>query len=309
MRAPAVLLAGGALVFAPVLGLVVVVAATPPANAASGRGAGLKAGAVPAAYADAVGKAGATCPAVSGPLIGAQIEAESGWNLAAVSPVGAEGLSQFMPGTWATHGVDANGDGSADPFDPFDAIVGQALYDCSLAAAVAAVPGDATANMLAAYNAGPAAVLQFGGVPPYAETQQYVKTIESLIATYSAGPAAAPAGVAGAALTAAQTMIGVPYSWGGENPSGFDCSGLTLWAYAQAGVQLLRTADAQENAAAPTSDPQPGDLVFFDTPGTTYAYHVGLYLGGGQMLDAPHTGAQVRVEPVWSDVSGYGRVA
>jgi len=153
-KATGVTAAVGLLVVGPVLGLTVLVAATPPASAAQTSGA-MKAGAVPAAYLEAVTKAGGECPAVSGPLIAAQIETESGWNPTAVSPKGAEGLSQFLPGTWASRGIDANRDGTADPFDPLDAIASQAGYDCALAGAVAAVPGDRVGNMLAAYNAGP----------------------------------------------------------------------------------------------------------------------------------------------------------
>jgi len=92
-KATGVTAAAGLLVVGPVLGLTVLVAATPPASAAQPGGA-LKAGAVPAAYLEAVTKAGGMCPAVSGPLIAAQIETESGWNPTAVSPKGAEGLSQ-----------------------------------------------------------------------------------------------------------------------------------------------------------------------------------------------------------------------
>jgi len=299
--------AAGLLVVGPVLGLTVLVAATPPASAAQTSGA-LKAGAIPAAYLEAVTKAGGMCPAVSGPLIAAQIETESGWNPTAVSPKGAEGLSQFLPGTWASRGIDGNGDGSADPFDPLDAIASQAGYDCALAGAVAAVPGDRVGNMLAAYNAGPGAVLAAGGVPPYTETQRYVRAIQALIATYSAAPLALPAGTAGAVITAAQTMLGVPYVWGGTTPGGgFDCSGLTSWAYAQAGVRIPRTAAEQEAAASPTADPRPGDLVFFGPVGN--ADHVGLYLGGGRMLDAAHTGTLIRIEALWPGSGArFGRV-
>jgi len=74
---------------------------------------------------------------------------------------------------------------------------------------------------------------------------------------------------------------------------------------ATVGVQLPRTAAGQEAVSRPTSAPRPGDLVFFGVPGA--AYHVAIYLGGGQMFDAPHTGAAVRVEPVW-DGARYGQV-
>lgn len=301
--------AAGVLVLSPVLGVVLLGAAQHAA--AVGSGGGIRPGSVPAEYVAALQKAAADCPSISAPLLAAQIQVESGWNPAAVSPAGAEGLSQFLPGTWAVHGLDGDGDGVADPFDAYDAITSQAAYDCELADAVAGVPGDdRTGLMLAAYNAGPGAVLAFGGVPPYPETVAYVSRIEALVPVYSATSPGGPpgpgtGGAAGAALAAAETMIGTPYVWGGDEPGGFDCSGLTSWAYAQAGVTIPRTSQAQQAFAVPVADPQPGDLVFFGTPAT----HVGMYLGGGQMLDAPHTGALVRVEAVWDTVSGYGRVA
>jgi len=237
-----------------------------------------------------------------------------------VSPAGAGGLGQFLPSTWATYGIDANGDGSADLLDPLDSIASAAQYDCALAAAVAGVPGDRTQLMLAAYNAGPAAVIAFRGVPPYPETQGYVRRIGELAASYTATPAVtAPAsGAAGSVVGAGMSVVGTPYSWGGGSAAGpspgidqgagtvgFDCSGLTSWVFATVGVALPRTAAGQEAVSRPTATPRPGDLVFFGAPGA--AYHVAVYLGGGQMLDAPHTGAVVRVEPVW-DGAHYGQV-
>ena len=322
---PAAAIAAAALfALAPVVGVVAVAVVSAPAAAStSGPAGGLRAGSVPAAYADAVTRGGRACPALSAPLLAAQIEAESAGNPAAVSPAGAEGLGQFLPATWALYGVDANGDGSADLFDPLDSIASAAQYDCALAAAVAGVPGDRTQLMLAAYNAGPAAVLAFRGVPLYAETQGYVRRIPELAASYTATPAAtapaAPAsGAAGSVIAAGMSVLGTPYSWGGGSAAGpsagidqgagtvgFDCSGLTSWVFATVGVQLPRTAAGQEAVSRPTGSPRPGDLVFFGAPGA--AYHVAVYLGGGQMLDAPHTGAVVRVEPVW-DGARYGQV-
>ena len=319
-RSGAAIAAAAALSLAPVGGVVAVAAATAPAAASSGPAGGLRPGSVPAGYADAVTRAGLACPALSAPLLAAQIEAESAWNPAAVSPAGAEGLGQFLPSTWASYGVDANGDGSADLFDPLDSIASAAQYDCALAAAVAGVPGDRTTLMLTAYNAGPGAVIAFGGVPPFPETQGYVRRIPELAASYTATPAvaAAASGAAGSVIAAGMSVVGTPYSWGGGSAAGpsagidqgagtvgFDCSGLTSWVFATVGVQLPRTAAEQEAVSRPTASPRPGDLVFFGAAGA--AYHVAVYLGGGQMLDAPHTGAMVRVEPVW-DGARYGQV-
>ena len=95
------------------------------------------------------------------------------------------------------------------------------------------------------------------------------------------------AGGAATALAAAESQIGVPYRWGGESPgSGFDCSGLTQWAWRQAGVDLPRTAAAQYDAIAhvPLSDLQPGDLLFWGFGGIS---HVGMYVGGGDDHQRP----------------------
>ncbi|MGH9058742.1 MAG: C40 family peptidase, partial [Acidimicrobiales bacterium] len=102
------------------------------------------------------------------------------------------------------------------------------------------------------------------------------------------------------------------YLWGGEGPGGFDCSGLVQAAYASAGVSLPRVAQAQFDAGPALPPGQalvPGDLVFFGSS-TSDVTHVGIYVGGGDMIDAPHTGAFVRREPYrWSDYLGATRPA
>nr|BFD85285.1 C40 family peptidase [Streptomyces sp. Xyl84] len=104
-------------------------------------------------------------------------------------------------------------------------------------------------------------------------------------------------GHAGAAFSAAQSRIGSPYVYGATGPSSFDCSGLTSWAYAQAGVSIPRTSEAQANAGQriySQSQLQVGDLVLFYGD----LHHVGLYAGKGMVLHAPHTGANVRYESI-----------
>ncbi|WP_445395087.1 peptidoglycan DD-metalloendopeptidase family protein [Streptomyces sp. LE64] len=174
------------------LGAMIAVSGGPPGGG-DGKGAGgsLRNGAVDPAYVPWVLKAGALCEAVTPAVIAAQIEAESNWNPDAVSPAGARGLAQFMPGTWATWGEDADGDGRSSPFDPPDAIMAQGAYDCALARQVerykqrGRAKGDTLDLTLAAYNAGPGAVQRHGGVPPYTETRGYLARIRSLIPKYA----------------------------------------------------------------------------------------------------------------------------
>jgi cell wall-associated NlpC family hydrolase len=95
------------------------------------------------------------------------------------------------------------------------------------------------------------------------------------------------------AVAIAQRYLGVPYVWAGASPSGFDCSGFTMYVYAQLGIGLSHGATDQQRASTPVpiSALQPGDLVFFGS--ASYSYHVGIYVGGGSMIHAPHTGAVV----------------
>ncbi|NHA67960.1 C40 family peptidase [Phycicoccus flavus] len=101
----------------------------------------------------------------------------------------------------------------------------------------------------------------------------------------------------------ARGLLGIPYVYGGSTPSGFDCSGFTMYVFGKAGVSLPRTAAQQQAAATPVSDPQPGDLVFFGSP----AWHVGIYTGGGMMVDSGKPGEVTQERAVFSGVSGYGR--
>jgi cell wall-associated NlpC family hydrolase len=95
-------------------------------------------------------------------------------------------------------------------------------------------------------------------------------------------------------VTIAQRYFGVPYVWGGASPSGFDCSGLTMYCYAQIGIQMSHGATDQQRQSTPValSDLRPGDLVFFGN--ASYSHHVAIYAGGGSVIEAPHTGDVVR---------------
>ncbi|MFK0115876.1 NlpC/P60 family protein [Streptomyces sp. NPDC090994] len=107
---------------------------------------------------------------------------------------------------------------------------------------------------------------------------------------------AAASGRAASALAAAQSALGKPYVWGANGPSGFDCSGLTQWSYAQAGIALPRTSQAQAGAGqrVPLDQARPGDLVAYRDD----ASHIGMYAGNGQVIHAPYPGAPVRYDPV-----------
>jgi len=112
------------------------------------------------------------------------------------------------------------------------------------------------------------------------------------------GSTVAPPNVHGGVVGIAMQYLGVPYVWGGSSPRGFDCSGLVSYVFAQIGVSLPHSSYAQFGMGTPVSISQlePGDLVFF-----TGASHVGIYIGGGQFIHAPHTGDVVKI----SSLSGY----
>ncbi|MFC8349811.1 C40 family peptidase [Streptomyces sp. NPDC057280] len=229
----------------------------------------------------------------------------------------AVGPFQFLPSTWNTVGADANGDREADPHNADDAALGAAIYLC----------GDGRDLTRRAQLK--AAIYQ------YNHSTAYLANVLGWVDKYSA--AANDPGLSGVSGTvrtvieAALAQRGVPYSWGGGSttgpsygiccsPSGksgahvkgFDCSGLTLYAFARAGVRLPRTAAAQAGvgrripARLGTGALTPGDLVFYaHVPGRdSTIYHVGIYLGHGQMINAARPGTVVRVDAV-AAMSGY----
>lgn len=280
-------------------------------NLAGGAGGGaakaLAKGAVPAAYQQLVQTWGNLCPAINPALLAAQLYQESGFNPKAQSHAAAQGIAQFIPGTWATHGVDGDGDGDRDVWDPNDAIPSAATYDCALAGYVKDVPGNPTENMLASYNAGAYAVIKYNGVPPYKETQNYVQRILSLEKSFAAPVGRVdPSKQAAGAIAYAQKKLGTLYLWGGNGTADqggrFDCSGLTKAAYESVGITLPRVANDQYNAGPhPARDELlPGDLVFFsdDLTDSRAIRHVGIYVGGGYMINAPRPGAVIRFDPI-----------
>lgn len=113
------------------------------------------------------------------------------------------------------------------------------------------------------------------------------------------------------ALAFAKTQLGKPYVAGEHGPDSYDCSGLTSAAYAQVGVAMIQYSQTQfaRGLKIPVSALQPGDLVFFATDPSDWLtiHHVGIYAGGGQMVEAPHTGDHVKFQTIWQDeLMAYG---
>ncbi|MDF3285040.1 peptidoglycan DD-metalloendopeptidase family protein [Gordonia sp. N1V] len=299
-------------------------------------GSTLKPGSVPAAFEPWIIKAGGTCPEITAPIIAAQLENESGFNVNAHNDgSGADGPSQFLPATWAAKAVDGDGDGRKDPRSIPDAVMTQAAYDCELAGIMrdalkqGKVHGDLLELTLSAYNCGPGATLSQGGPCQNTQTQGYITKIPERARTVFAAPAAnaegtLPAGgVGGRIVAAAMRWQGTTYAWGGGTPRGpspgirdfgvadsfgdfnkigFDCSGLVLYAVYQATngkIELAHYTVTQLND--PRGKPIPRDQIqpgdiLF--PGGGNPQHVVIYIGGGKVVEAPQSGDVVKVSPV-----------
>lgn len=111
---------------------------------------------------------------------------------------------------------------------------------------------------------------------------------------------------AGEAVEAALAELGTPYEWGGNGPDSYDCSGLTTHAWGTVGVTFPRSSSLQKQhlPPVPIEHLRPGDLIFFGDP----VHHVGLYIGDGEMVNAPYTGTTVRIDSIYrSDINGAGR--
>jgi hypothetical protein len=255
--------------------------------------------AIPAGMLSLYETAAAICPGLPWTVLAAIGTVESGngtSNLPGVhsgaNGAGAEGPMQFEPGTFAAYDqpVPPGGADPPSPYDPTDAVY-------------------AAARMLCA-DGGAGGVDLSGAVFAYNHSDSYVTKVLALAQSYGESQSSAAASTAAAGSEAGQVavawalaQVGTAYVWGGETPGvGFDCSGLTQAAYRVAGISLPRVAQDQFDAGPALGSGtilEPGDLVFFGGgPGSVS--HVGLYVGvrDGQavMVDAPHTGADVRVE-------------
>lgn len=229
----------------------------------------------------------------------------------------AVGPFQFLPSTWASVGRDANGDQAADPHNADDAALGAATYLCGTGRDL--TQRSQLKEAIHAYN----------------HSSAYVANVLGWIDQYAAAAKDpdlnAASGKVRTVLEAALAQRGVPYSWGGgtaHGPSygiccspggksgarikGFDCSGLTTYAFAQAGIRLPRTAAAQAGvgkripAGLGPGALEPGDLVFYAyAPGRdSTIHHVGIYTGSGRMVNAARPGTAVRMDAV-NALSGY----
>ncbi|MFI8280739.1 NlpC/P60 family protein [Streptomyces sp. NPDC085929] len=233
----------------------------------------------------------------------------------------AVGPFQFLPETFRSYGRDGNGDGVISPHNADDAAASAAAYLCGNGRNLT----DRQQLRAAIYT--------------YNHSQAYVDDVLSGIDRYDAlgTTPTSPPGNAGTVIQAALAQQGLPYSWGGGDASGpttgiccspggqdgrtvtgFDCSGLTLYAYAKAGINLPRTAAEQAGAgqripaSAGYGALQPGDLIFYGYNPTADStiHHVGIYLGDGQMINAPRPGKPVRIDPVTAmpDYAGGARL-
>src|SRR6266542_1114250 len=118
-------------------------------------------------------------------------------------------------------------------------------------------------------------------------------------------PKVTASGGAAKAVAYAKAQVGKPYAYGADGPDSFDCSGLTMMAWAQAGVSLPHSSSAQYSATRRISagELQPGDLIFYYSP----ISHVAIYVGGGMQVAATHTGDYVRLQALHTGITGYGR--
>jgi cell wall-associated NlpC family hydrolase len=124
-----------------------------------------------------------------------------------------------------------------------------------------------------------------------------------VLGTLAGSDTTPPNAIVARAIAAARTQLGKPYQWGAVGPDTFDCSGLTGWAYRQAGLSLPRTSRQQWFAGTHPAfaEMRPGDLLFWgsDRSNPQSIHHVAMYIGDGQMISAPRTGTVVRIQPVY----------
>ena len=292
----AVTAAGAAAAAVPLL-LILLVTASPALPAAPAVTAAGLAGAptalaeadIPPQYLMWYMDAAQTCPGLPWSVLAGIGEVESGHGRSDLPGVhggansaGAEGPMQFEPATFRRYATGP--DQPLSPYDPADAIYTAAAMLCAQGAR-----GGSTSGIEQAVFA-------------YDHAQWYVTEVMSWAARYAAQGGGQPAStVAATAIAFAEQQIGKPYQWGAAGPDAYDCSGLVYAAYAAAGVRIARTTYQwqQDGPVVPLTQLQPGDLLFSagsdGTPGNPG--HVVMYLGDGQVIQAPQAGQDVQIDP------------
>lgn len=245
-------------------------------------------------------------------VLAAIMEIESTGNPAALSPQGAVGLMQVMPNYHQARAAKYGGD-LRDPRTNIQ--VGAEIlaenqrrygnWESAAAAYLGAV--DDTGQPTTAADA--------HGTTGIAYVDRFRQARDRYQQRWSQAQTTPATRDAADVVNVASRFVGTPYVWGGSTPAGFDCSGLIQYSYGLTGKQLPRTSQQQYAATqriAPAAA-RPGDLVFFNGPNGEFAGHVGIYIGNGQMLNAPSEGDTVRVmslsQPYWQrQFIGFGRV-
>jgi cell wall-associated NlpC family hydrolase len=242
---------------------------------------------IPATYLAWYMSAASTCPGLPWSVLAGigTVESDNGQSAApgvrsGANFAGAEGPMQFEPATFAQYAIDADPGRPVSPYDPVDAIYTAAAMLC--------------AN--GARGGSPSGIEQ--AVFAYNHAGWYVSEVMSWATQYATqGSSRAIA----AAIAFARAQVGKPYQWGATGPGSYDCSGLVYAAYAAAGIHLARTTYQwqQDGPVIPLTQIQPGDLLFSaGSDGTpTNPGHVVMYLGGGQVIQAPQTGQDVQIDP------------
>ena len=280
------------------LGLLFFAAAAPAIGSAGGVDAGgpsvLALADIPASYLAWYMEAAHTCPGLPWSVLAGIGKAESDHGRSQAPGVhgganfaGAEGPMQFLPATFAAYAVDGDHDGRLDVYDPADAIFTAAAMLCADGAA-AGTPGGLSEAVFA-----------------YDHSQAYVAAVFGWAARYTtpaAAGTAARAEVVARAIGFALAQLGKPYVWGAAGPGAYDCSGLVYAAYASAGLRIARTTFGwrHDGPQVPLTSIEPGDLLFSaGSDGTdTNPGHVVMYLGGGQVVQAPQAGQAVQTGPL-----------
>jgi cell wall-associated NlpC family hydrolase len=301
--ARAIAAAGAVVVALPLLLIVLVSAAGTPratggsdssgavtaraADALAGPPTAMARAGIPAPYLGWYVSAARTCPGLPWSVLAGIGEVESRHGTSGLPGVrsganfaGAKGPMQFESSAFTQYAVDADPGSPLSPYDPADAIYTAAAMLCATGAR----------------GGSPSGIEQ--AVFAYNHASWYVNEVMTWAARYAAQGSSHTAATA---IAFARAQLGKPYQWGAAGPGSYDCSGLVQAAYAAASIHVARTTYQwqQDGPVIPLSQIQPGDLLF--SPGSdgtpSNPGHVVMYLGHGQVIQAPHTGTDVQIDP------------